>query len=484
MKIPFYFLLGTEILHLIGTTESKPPHIIIIVIDDLGWSDVPWNNPDSWATYMGQYASEGIILDRHYVHTKCSPSRAALLTGRYAWKMGRQRGAIERFQPTGLSTKYELLPQMLKRAGYSTNAVGKWHLGYCNEDFLPTRRGFDTFFGLWQQSTNYRSREIVCSSYKFNKDMIGYDLRRNESVSYDYNKMFAPNMYSKEARKIIKEHDESKPLFLYLPLMSIHAPLVDLPPKRFRKLINPQRKMGFEDSSHELRDSVIASVDFAVHKVFLELKKKGIYNNSVILVTTDNGGGPPYSNTPLKGTKETMYEGGIRGVSFIHSPLLNLTGFKYSGLMHITDWVPTLLGLAGVPVPEDLDGYDVWNSVRNNKTSQRNVIIHNIDEDPKKGTWQATMTSDKWKLIWGQEYLLKQTQPLQSQNTQLYNIMEDPNEIFNQDKNFPEIVVRLKDQILKAKNISMIEADYPEATKKGWPRNFDGFISSGWCESK
>ena len=82
---------------------------------------------------------EGVILDRHYVHTKCSPSRAALLTGRYAWKMGRQRGAIERFQPTGLSTRYKLLPQMLKKAGYRTHAVGKWHLGYCNNDFLPTR---------------------------------------------------------------------------------------------------------------------------------------------------------------------------------------------------------------------------------------------------------------------------------------------------------------------------------------------------------
>lgn len=104
------------------------------------------------------YAREGIILDRHYAHPKCSPSRAALLTGRYAWSMGRQRGAIERYQPTGLSTKYPLLPEQLKKVGYVSHAVGKWHLGFCHEDFLPTRRGFDTFFGMWQQSTHYRSR--------------------------------------------------------------------------------------------------------------------------------------------------------------------------------------------------------------------------------------------------------------------------------------------------------------------------------------
>ena len=83
----------------------QQPNIITIVVDDLGWADVPWNNPESPATYLGKYASEGIILDRHYAHPKCSPSRAALLTGRFAWTMGRQRGAIERYQPTGMKVE-------------------------------------------------------------------------------------------------------------------------------------------------------------------------------------------------------------------------------------------------------------------------------------------------------------------------------------------------------------------------------------------
>ena len=93
---------------------------------------------------------------------------------------------------------------------------------------------------------------------------------------------------------------------------------------------------------------MLASVDYALHKVFVDLKMRGLYDNSVILVTTDNGGGPWDSNYPLKGTKETMYEGGIHGGSFLHSPLLNTTGYKYRGLLHVTDWVPTLLGLAGM----------------------------------------------------------------------------------------------------------------------------------------
>ena len=99
MKI---FILTTLLLivKLVKVRSLQKPNIITIVVDDLGWADVPWNNQESPATHLGKYAREGIVLDRHYAHPKCSPSRAALLTGKFAWTMGRQRGAIERYQPT------------------------------------------------------------------------------------------------------------------------------------------------------------------------------------------------------------------------------------------------------------------------------------------------------------------------------------------------------------------------------------------------
>ena len=154
-------------------------------------------------------------------------------------------------------------------------------------------------------------------------------------------------VHVQEAKKIIEEHDKSKPMFLYLAFMAVHTPFVGVPPKKFRKMIsNKARKDTFEESPHDLRDMVLASVDEAIDKVILKLKETGIYNNSVILVTTDNGGGPWYSNSPLKGTKETMYEGGIRGASFLLSPLLARSG-ESDQLIHLVDWLPTFLNLAG-----------------------------------------------------------------------------------------------------------------------------------------
>jgi len=428
----FFLLLSQAICN------RKPPHIVIIVIDDLGWNDVPWNNPDSLAVNLGNHAKSGILLAKHYVHSSCTPSRAALLTGRYAWKMGVQRGNIERYQPLGLSTKYKLLPEYLKTAGYVTHAVGKWHLGYCNKAYLPTRRGFDTFFGMYSDSTHYRSRMVVCDDHDFSRDMIGYDLRRNESITTEYRRRFAPNMYTKEARKIIRKHDQSKPMFLYLPLQSIHSPHVGNAPRRFRHMYDSSSTSGFE-SSDKMREALLLSVDYAIHKVITDMQDSGMYENSLILVTTDNGGEPWYSNSPLKGAKDTVYEGGIRGAGFLLSPLLNKSGYEHNGLMHIVDWVPTLLDIAGIEIPTDLDGKSMWDSLSNNTSSQRNMIVHNIDEDLYEDTFQAAVTYNNFKLIWGQEFLLERSQFLQGEKIQLYDIEQDKEERSNIAHEYPDV---------------------------------------------
>lgn len=468
-----FFSLATQIF------AKTPPHIIIIVIDDLGYNDVPWNNENSLLKYMDSHSRSGVILPHHYVHAACTPSRAALLTGRYAWKMGVQRGNIEKYQPAGLSLKYKLLPEYLKKAGYVTHAIGKWHLGYCHEDYLPTRRGFDTFFGMYSDVTHYRSRLVVCDDFDFSKDMIGYDLRRNESVTKEYRRRFSPNMFSKEARKVIMRHDKTKPMFLYLPLMSIQSPHVGNAPRRFRHLYDSSSTSGFE-SSDQMREALLLTVDYAVHKVIEELKEAAMFDNSIVLVTTDNGGEPWDSNIPLKGTKDTVYEGGIRGASFLMSPLLAKSSYNFSGLIHLVDWVPTLLQAAGIPQPRALDGISMWNSLKHNKTSRRETIFHNIDEDPLEETFQAVVTHNNYKLIWGQEFLLDRAQHLQSGNVQLFDIDKDPEERNNIADLNEEVVMSLKKQLLELKK-EFVPANVVRSTKRGWPSHFGGYLSPGWC---
>ena len=343
---------------------------------------------------------------------------------------------------------------------------------------------------------------ITCSSIKFSRNQMGYDLRRNESVSEDYEDVFSTNMYAKEAVDIIRSHDKSKPLYLYLAFMALHTPLVGLPPKKLRKKFS--RNAGrfdiiiflpgiilfhhyrgqFEESPHEVRDIVLASLDDAVYKVVRELQSAGMYDNSVILVTTDNGGGPWYSNTPLRGTKETLYEGGIRAASFLLSPLLQRPGRRYDGFLHLVDWTPTFLRLAGLKdATDDIDGQDVWDSINNDEPVPRESIIHNIDEMKDKGRWQATISRGSYKMIWGQDYLLKKSQKNQETNIQLYNVVKDPNESNNIADENRDIIDEMKEIVLSAKQKRFVEADYPDGSKAGWPSNFDGIVSTNWCKS-
>lgn len=108
---------------------------------------------------IDRLAREGVILENHYAQPVCTPSRAALLTGMYPYHIGSQNGIIKRDQPTGLTLNYTLLPQELKAYGYDTHMVGKWHLGYCKREFLPTQRGFDTFYGFWKGFEDYYTKE-------------------------------------------------------------------------------------------------------------------------------------------------------------------------------------------------------------------------------------------------------------------------------------------------------------------------------------
>ena len=189
-------------------------------------------------------ARESVILTHHYSQPVCTPTRAALLTGReilcrenyyfsseslavvsncnpyrYPFHIGLQREVIHHLNPWGLLPNLTTLADELRSAGYATHAVGKWHLGFCKEDYLPLNRGFDQHYGMWAGKEDYYNHTQAQGGH------MGYDFRRNMEVDESAKDVYSSILFSQHSSEIIANHDKSKPLFLYLPFQSVHSPL-------------------------------------------------------------------------------------------------------------------------------------------------------------------------------------------------------------------------------------------------------------------
>ncbi|KAM6919192.1 arylsulfatase I-like [Xenentodon cancila] len=363
--------------------RKNPPHIIFILIDDQGFNDIGYHNPTIKTPTLDKLAAEGVKLENYYVQPICTPSRSQLITGRYQIHTGLQHSIIRPSQPSCLPSNMDTLPERLREAGYTTHMVGKWHLGFYRKGCLPTRKGFDTFFGSLTGSVDYYRYES-CDG----PGVCGYDLHDDEEVAWGYEGKYSTTLYTQRARKILERHDPAKrPLFLLLSLQAVHTPLQ--PPKSY---IYPYRDMA--NVARRKFAAMVSTVDESVRNVTYALRKYGYYRNSVIIYSTDNGAQPftGGSNWPLRGRKGTYWEGGVRGVAFVHSPLLRRRRRVSKDLLHVTDWFPTLVGLAGgnISQSQGLDGFDVWSTISEGKESPRQEILHNIDPLHKPPTEAAS----------------------------------------------------------------------------------------------
>lgn len=200
--------------------EAKPPNIVFIVADDLGWNDVGFHNPNMTTPNIDKLAKEGVRLDQSYVQPVCSPSRHSFMTGIYPWKAGLQHLVIGAGQDVCSPLNMTFFPEKLKKAGYATHVVGKWHLGFCSWNCTPLYRGFDSFYGYFNSREDYYTH-FQANYLDFHDD---YDVVWNETGVY------SANLYAQRAEEIISQHDSRKPLFLYLPYQSVHEPL-QVPPE-------------------------------------------------------------------------------------------------------------------------------------------------------------------------------------------------------------------------------------------------------------
>ena len=320
--------------------SRRQPNIVLIVADDLGFNDVPWHNKEIYAPNLQYLASSGVILEQSYVQPICTPTRSALMTGRYPIHTGRQHSVLWPEEPSGLYTNMTLMPEYLRTLGYHTHMVGKWHLGFCNQSYLPTHRGFNSYSGYWTGSEDYYQHTRVAST---DPRVAGYDYREGEEVDNSAAGKYSAHLFGEKAVRLIeKSGSSSEPMFLYLAFQSVHSPL-QVPVEyesHYRDIENPARRKYC---------GMVTAMDEAVGNITAALKKSGLYKNTFIIFTTDNGGQTLNggNNFPLRGNKATLWEGGTRGAAFVHGSMLASPGSVSSGLIHVTDWLPTLVSAAG-----------------------------------------------------------------------------------------------------------------------------------------
>lgn len=386
-------------------TEPPRPHIIYILADDMGFHDAPWHNSLVRAPALQGLVAGGVTLEQSYMLPVGSPSRAALLSGKYPHTSGMLYKSIKPLQPTGLPLNLTLLPETLKGLGYTTHAIGKWHLGFCKDEYTPLRRGFDTFRGFYTGSLDYyshSSRVKLESSNSPDEDdsekksadnVSGSDFRNNDSPDDLPHGEYSTSEFVRNAQTLLRTRDPQVPMFLYLALQNPHGPLQV--PRRYLDMYpeetNPKRKVFM---------GMLSALDDAVQSVLDTLKETGHYDNSIIVFSSDNGGSARKMglNWPLRGTKGSLFEGGTRVPALITSPLIPQHGTAYQGIFHATDWYPTLVSAAGGTPPTDLDGIDQWGALKGVQPPPRKQMVYQMIS--KQG-FQTAMRYENYKVFLG-----------------------------------------------------------------------------------
>ena len=327
---------------------SPAPNIVLIVADDLGYGDLGIHGGGEIPTpHIDALASGGVRFSNGYVSCPvCSPTRAGLLTGRYQQRFGHWYNpgpAQDAALNFGLPLDEITLPQLLKKGGYATGMVGKWHLGY-KPEFHPLQRGFDEFFGFLGGSHPYLPKD---------GESLTDILRGTDPVE---ERAYLTDAFTREAvHYVSKEHQ--KPFFLYLPYNAVHAPMQA--PQAYL-----DRFQGITDQKRRAYAAMLSALDDGVGAVVNALRDRQILDKTLVVFLSDNGGPPTANasrNTPLSGAKGSVREGGIRVPFFMHYPSRIPSGRVYDQPVISLDILPTLLAVAGSQAPMDriIDGVDL-----------------------------------------------------------------------------------------------------------------------------
>lgn len=335
---------------------GQRPNVLIIVADDLGYNDVGFQGSKEIPTpHLDRLAAVGIRCTNGYVsHAFCSPTRAGLMTGRYQHRFGHENNPGWKPESTveGLPLDQITLPQLMKQAGYNNGAVGKWHLG-AHPQFHPQKRGFDEYFGALGGGHQY---------FPGDKGGVEYTIPLNRNGADAGHTQYLTSQFGEEASDYVGRHaDDGKPWFLYLAFNAPHTPL-QAPEEWLEKLAH------IPDEKRRTYAAMVCAMDAAIGAVLTKLDETKQRPNTLIFFISDNGGpnlsgrglGNFTDNSPLRGAKGDLHEGGMR-VPFLVSWPAKLKPGVYDQPISSLDLLPTAVALAGGALPTDrvMDGVNI-----------------------------------------------------------------------------------------------------------------------------
>ena len=422
------------------TLKAELPNFIIIFTDDQGYEDIGcFGSPKIKTPHLDKMATEGRKFTSFYsANSVCSPSRAALMTGSYPTRVS-VPGVLFPRHEIGLNPDEVTIAEMLKGKGYATACIGKWHIGH-KPKFLPTRQGFDSYFGIpYSNDMTIDPEALLADNINlrngFTADRIKKEkpkknlvplMRNEEVIEYPCDQTTLTKRYTEEAVKFISENKDS-PFFLYLPHTMPHIPL--FASEQFKG-----------KSKRGLYGDTIEEIDWSVGQILKSIKETGIDQKTLVIYTSDNGpwkldrgrGGSAY---PLRGYKFQTYEGGMRVPCIMRWPGKVPEGTSCDEVAASIDLMPTIAKLAGAKLLKDrkIDGKDIWPLMSGTEgaVSPHDMYYYykgNRLESARQGKWKIRRSGKK------------------SQSVELYDLDSDISETKNLAKENEALV---KDMIKK-----------------------------------
>ncbi|MGH8024602.1 MAG: sulfatase family protein [Limisphaerales bacterium] len=435
--LPALAAAGGVSVQLAAPAQAAPPSkpdFVVILIDDMGYGDIgPFGSKANFTPNLERMAREGMKLTSFYGAPVCTPSRAQILTGCYAKRVGLPN-VIFPASPIGLSPKERTVADLLKAQGYATMAIGKWHVGD-QPEFLPTRHGFDHFYGLPYSNDMGRRPHAKGRQSKYPPLPLLED-RKIIEAPVDQDTLTV--RYTQQALKFITENRDH-PFFLYFAHTAVHVPLH--PGAAFKG-----------KSGNGLYGDWVEEVDWSVGRVLETLKELRLDRKTLVLFTSDNG---PWLSEgkdggvagPLRGGKFTTWEGGMREPTIAWWPGQITANTTCDAVASEMDVLPTFVKLAGGQPPSDrkIDGKDIWPLLSGrSKTSPHKALYY------FNGLNLQAVRSGPWKLAiapQGSGRGRGVPVPATFDHPRLYNLELDIGERTNVAAEHPEVVARLQDLI-------------------------------------